>query len=770
MLSSMATNLIPCLPFEVCVRESSPDCTPTLNPCFNLTSTSFVSLSCIEQFGLLLQVIEKSFSSSYHIGYSKWFVSSEIYMKPLSGLALHINWNARREQRSRVAPSKVFLFLVSLEDLSTMSGTIDVTKHNIHEVLPTFIRSLSDCEFYALDCEMTGIRNKRSDPFQESPIAFPETVYRAKRIVAMRYHVTQIGVCIFKRLPNVEQSATGEAGSSNKGTGSSVDADADDVLGSVPESTIDASKAKEKDSANLLPRYRCTTFNFHVIPTAGDLVIDRETCQFLRRHNFDFNKWMDYSLPYVAKPPKPQGGNKGKVEASSHSTVASPAVQGATPAAASEGSKSISPVSAPTTAGPSSSAAGPSSEPPADPPSIGFKSVYELLVSSRKPMIGHNCFADILFVSSAFGTPTLKPAVSGDGDFEFEPAKPVDPGTTTSAAAPKTTKLTAQASLTKVINDSSYGNALGEDYFAFKKWVSSQFPLIYDTKRIVTDLRAENFASTHLEALYDIMKDQVVIERAAAPALKVMPFVDPKTLKGDVSVGSPTSGNAGKGLPELENAHQAGYDAMMTGVVFLALRERVCQLVKEDSFEKRYGNQVALFRSLFAMNLNPGHADVYLPLHGACVLTLAPKPTTPQPSAVESPKESSAEAKEASGTTPSAATAASAPPVPEVLDENLIEEAMRAMVFGKDVVKPTAASLKYYKLSRRSAVVHLPPLASFLPHPIPTVEATMYYPPGSTKPQSDGSQGGASAPKVEPTAAAANVGLFRRLMSLFIRR
>jgi poly(A)-specific ribonuclease len=37
------------------------------------------------------------------------------------------------------------------------SGLLDVTRENFHEMLPQVEQALADCEFFAFDCEMTGL-------------------------------------------------------------------------------------------------------------------------------------------------------------------------------------------------------------------------------------------------------------------------------------------------------------------------------------------------------------------------------------------------------------------------------------------------------------------------------------------------------------------------------------------------------------------------------------------------------------------------------------
>jgi len=140
---------------------------------------------------------------------------------------------------------------------------------------------------------------------------------------------------------------------------------------------------------------------------------------------------------------------------------------------------------------------------------LGFAKVFRTLVDSKKPLVGHNCLMDLMKMCYQFGNDPL----------------------------PKT-------------------------YRGFKAQMTSMFPAVYDTKLVCFELKrtlediqskfADRFQSTNLETLKSFL------ESKAGEDFSHLPFA-PQILHGC------------KSLRYEENviAHEAGYDAFMTGFAFL---------------------------------------------------------------------------------------------------------------------------------------------------------------------------------------------------------
>ena len=568
----------------------------------------------------------------------------------------------------------------------------DVTRHNVHEVLPKFVELLASCEFYALDEEMTGIRALDHDTEQESPIAAPEVAYRVKRRVAQKYLVTQVGVSLFHPINPLQKALAAKRAR---------------LAAALKDDDVTAQDTKDSEAVAMeKPKYTVTTFNFHVVPVTGDMVINAETSQFLRNHAFDFHQWMDHGIPY--KIPKWQSRKYEEQlekfnEYQRSKTSADPLQELST-------GMDVNDVPPPTKEEEAAASSGTGESittgtpPPLHPgpPPIGFGSVYEALVTAKKPMIGHNCFADLLFLLAHFGPP---PSGIKDG-------KPCP-------------------------------TALSPDYAVFRDYLPSQFPTIYDTKRIVSDMPAETFESTHLGGLYEALKDSCeIVKRDLTFSCK--PFEKPPLPGGAMTSSYEESLPQDKKIEGItEQAHHAGYDAMMTGVVYVVLRTQLASDIDPNAFQRQYANQIALFRSLYATDFTPGRSDVYLPPYGAAVLELETASSTSN----EVSKQD-ATGKTSPSTTGSATGTAA---TPGKLTNDLIEACIQAMESksdkpkAQDKVEPPAAvgneaattaakrtavksPYKYYSLDKKSAVVYLPRGAVFSEKPMPYIKARMHHP------------------------------------------
>jgi poly(A)-specific ribonuclease len=73
---------------------------------------------------------------------------------------------------------------------------MDVTKENFFEILPKILKSISECDFLALDLEMTGLTSGKME--RQKPWDSPQQRYTKVRDGAMAVCPTQFGLCTFK--------------------------------------------------------------------------------------------------------------------------------------------------------------------------------------------------------------------------------------------------------------------------------------------------------------------------------------------------------------------------------------------------------------------------------------------------------------------------------------------------------------------------------------------------------------------------------------------
>ncbi|CAM36572.1 conserved hypothetical protein [Leishmania braziliensis MHOM/BR/75/M2904] len=466
---------------------------------------------------------------------------------------------------------------------------MQVRRDNFPAVFPHFQKLLHTCDFYAVDEEMTGI----GVPEVTETITFaPSETYHSKRLAASRYSIIQVGVCLFRRIP------------------------------------VSSSAAAAGVGAPAPQRYVAYPFNFLLFPQfaddytaeerAGDVVVSPSALAFLRRHGMDFQRWVYDGMAFcdasreaalrarlAATVSQPETAAEslftdaerlwleearqtaqalvGRVEAAwaearqqkvgSVSFLASVAVEG--------GKEAVLPVQASRAAREQlelelareypqlsvrSRRAGPSGyvvtlavlspeevskhawraaqkERRQLLDTVGFRLVFTELVKSRKPCVGHNCFADWLFLMSAM-----------DG-------------------------------------------ALPEQLPQWKARARELFPCMWDTRYLASrhDLfprsRFDNISLGGLHEAYMGASPHCTVELPLG-----FEGYDPVTLLG--RGGS----NA---------AHEAGYDALMTGTVLLNLLGEAGYTLETAPAE--LSHKLALFRSLYAVDLRSDTADEYTP-------------------------------------------------------------------------------------------------------------------------------------------------------------
>ncbi|KAK7195871.1 poly(A)-specific ribonuclease PARN [Novymonas esmeraldas] len=483
---------------------------------------------------------------------------------------------------------------------------MQVRRDNFPAVFPHFQELLRTCDFYAVDEEMTGI----GVPEVTESITFaPAESYHAKRLAASRYSIIQVGVCLFRRLSPAASGAPA--------------------------------------------RYAAYPFNFLLFPQfaddytaeerAGDVVVSPSALAFLRRHGMDFQRWVYDGMAFcdasrevalrtrLAGSRAPAGVGVDEAAAAAAAAAAAPLpapplltdaeaawvaegrktaqalvrrVEAAWAAAAvargtgraglsvswvavEGGKEAVLPVQASRAAREELEAelarehpqlsvrarrAGPSGwvvtlavlspeevarrEWRAEQQArrqlldaVGFRLVFADLVKSGKPCVGHNCFADWLFLMSAMDGP------------------------------------------------------LPAELPQWKARARALFPRMWDTRYVASrrDLFPRGrFGSISLGGLHDAYA-------GASPHCAVeLPLgfegYDPVTL---LLLGRDGGGGGGGGGV----AHEAGYDALMTGTVLLNLLGEAGYTVETAPAE--LSHKLALFRSLYAVDLRSDTTDEY---------------------------------------------------------------------------------------------------------------------------------------------------------------
>lgn len=134
---------------------------------------------------------------------------------------------------------------------------MDVTKATFADILPEISAALQNCEFVAVDFEMSGI-NLAGQP----RITYADTMqerYAQQRVVASRFKIIQMGISIVSKVEK-----TGSSGNSASHT--------------------------------LVAR----PYNFYTFAADGDdVILSLSAVHFLKDHGMDFNKWIREGVSYT---------------------------------------------------------------------------------------------------------------------------------------------------------------------------------------------------------------------------------------------------------------------------------------------------------------------------------------------------------------------------------------------------------------------------------------------------------------------------------------
>lgn len=441
---------------------------------------------------------------------------------------------------------------------------MNVTKENLAEAAAQIEALLPSAAFVAIDEEMTGITLQgQAEQIQD----LPSRRYSKMRNVASRYNIIQFGLCLFHE--------------SESGSG-----------------------------------YLARPYNFYIFPEAGAINMEGSSICFLRDHKMDFNKWIYEGIPYVNKEgakrlhcslfPENSGENgsggggekrtplvltkkadieltdqaiagikewladETKKEESEHEVMTTNpyirrflyeqvaakfpellAESRPVPGVRGRSTFVVLRLSQEQKAERAAKARAEKEQEYAQ--KIGFHRVFKALCEAKKPVVGHNCMYDLLFLMSHLEGP------------------------------------------------------LPKSYATFREVLQNRLPVLLDTKLLATRepfkfkpqtasegqegdgkpaAREFRFGSTALGEVFKVFQEESAAAReAGAPTVEV--------------AFAPTFDRY---ATDASAAHEAGYDAYMTGFAFAHMAK---EALKPESLAAN-GNRTPMFRSLFVFDLAGG--------------------------------------------------------------------------------------------------------------------------------------------------------------------
>ena len=138
---------------------------------------------------------------------------------------------------------------------------MDVTIDNFNELYPRILELLNRCLYVSFDEEMTGIfmsdnslRNKKDDT--------PDSRYIKMIPVASRFNIIQFGLCFF----------------------------CEEIIESE----------NENENNEIIKKIVAYPYNFYLFPTTGrDVILSASAIEFLKKNNMDFHKWITKGITCV---------------------------------------------------------------------------------------------------------------------------------------------------------------------------------------------------------------------------------------------------------------------------------------------------------------------------------------------------------------------------------------------------------------------------------------------------------------------------------------
>ncbi|KAG7354656.1 CAF1 family ribonuclease [Nitzschia inconspicua] len=148
--------------------------------------------------------------------------------------------------------------------MASPQGTIEVTKSNFVEKSNDFIKHLPNASFIAIDEEMTGISLPPNEVTPLSKEDSPAHRYSALKRVPERYSIIQLGISLFE-----QKSVTETA---------------------------------ERDAASfIVRRYKFTMFPGADPNLSREITMHPSAMHFLRENNMSFDTWVQDGIPFCTK-------------------------------------------------------------------------------------------------------------------------------------------------------------------------------------------------------------------------------------------------------------------------------------------------------------------------------------------------------------------------------------------------------------------------------------------------------------------------------------
>lgn len=389
---------------------------------------------------------------------------------------------------------------------------MDVVQSNFEEVVALLEATLPRTEFISVDCEMTGIRGR-----PEMWLDSPQHRYGKLKFIASKYRLIQVGVALFYR---------------------------------------------EAEELKVLP------LNFYVFPRDpnANIVLEVGAVAFNRRNDMDFNKWIYEGIHYIdeyaedmlhtrvygadnsteitlirqsdiemfreinAKVHRWLESDETELELTSlnafHRKYFYQRVVKDFPNITSEtcGDSKCPVLKLKKESAESQAELKEERQRLRMQEALGFRRVFKLLITAKKPLLGHNLLVDLLFIYSSF-----------------------------------------QGKLPAELPD-------------FQAMVHADFPEIYDTRHMYLSIPG--------------FRQQHETERTGGSLTEIHNYLK-QTVQVKLTLAAGCERYTGA------KAHEAAYDAYITGEVFLMLKTLIPDSVM-------YRNHLTLYRSLFTINLEGG--------------------------------------------------------------------------------------------------------------------------------------------------------------------
>jgi hypothetical protein len=452
---------------------------------------------------------------------------------------------------------------------------MEVTKTNFEVIFPKFKELLAACDFYAVDLEMTGINPPKTDVIPSKapdlhPLVAPvnASIFPNKDAAARRYNIIQMGVTLFQRATELPPAALESPGKRPQEVYVDDDDDSEVLSKSPPPAAVD--EVEQAPPAKTI--YTVRPFNFYLFPdpsSTKDVHMNPETVsEFLTKHGMDFTKWISQGIPYVTVE---DGARIRSAEAETPLDKAAKIGD-------------------------------------ADPAFASFLKKLKALAQKRNtsdfvevPFLSPAAFSVFPAVMSSLGVKKV-PHDKGDGKQRWKIV--VDPEATISAGsnggeaaqeravgALKLWEALLQCKRPLIIHNGmsdllflyhAFNSAPLKDYADWKLKMNKFFPLIFDTRTLAT--------LPELFSTVDVVQNlQGQFKYMHSKYRRAIGFDFP--LGFDAFHPSLVE-QSGRG------AHEAAYDAFMTGGLYLCLRKQL-----GDETLVKYRNLIAVYGSIITSNL-----------------------------------------------------------------------------------------------------------------------------------------------------------------------